>query len=124
MADYGVVFSEDKATFDVKINTQLSEIQFNESDARFEVSLDEENSSFDVAKDKAPAFDIGVGEVERVVVGAEPYQGEYVVTPKTEAQTLETKDKTLSENVQVLKIPFFSTSNNSGGNTVYIGSEV
>lgn len=51
------------------------------------------------------------------------YTGEYVVTPKTEKQVLSTKDKLLTDDVTVNKIPYFETSNDNG-TTIYIGSEV
>lgn len=57
---------------------------------------------------------------------AEPeiYDGEYTVTPKAhESQTLETANKLLEENVLILNVPYFQTSNEYG-DTVYIASEV
>ena len=54
----------------------------------------------------------------------EPYTGSYIVTPKTEAQEMQTKDKLMTDNVSIKSIPYFSVSNTSGGNTIYIGSEV
>lgn len=50
------------------------------------------------------------------------YEGKYDVTPAADAQVLETKDKRMRDNVTVKAIPFFEVSNNSGGNTVYIGT--
>ena len=58
------------------------------------------------------------------VNSAPPYEGEYEVTPKVTEQTLPTAQKLLEENVHIKEIPYFEVSNNSGGNTVYIGSEV
>lgn len=53
------------------------------------------------------------------------YDGTYSVTPSVyEAQVLGTAGKYLEEDVNVKKIPYFETSNTSGGNTVYIGTEV
>ena len=57
-------------------------------------------------------------------VGGEEYRGAYEVTPKIEAQTMPTKDKFLVDDMTVKAIPFFNVSNTSGGNTVFIGSEV
>jgi hypothetical protein len=57
-------------------------------------------------------------------VNHEKYQGDYEVTPKVEAQTLPTKDKVLIDDMTIKAIPFYNVSNTSGGNTVYIGSEV
>lgn len=57
-------------------------------------------------------------------VGGDPYQGSYVVTPKANSQTvLETKGKTMSDDVTVVEIPYYETSNISGS-TVYIANEV
>lgn len=53
-----------------------------------------------------------------------PYVGAYTVTPRVDSATvLETKDRVMSDNVTVLEIPYFETSNTSGY-TVYIGNEV
>lgn len=54
----------------------------------------------------------------------ETYAGPYEVTPSTiGAQTLETADKILSDDVTVNKIPYWETSNQYGI-TVYIGNDV
>lgn len=52
------------------------------------------------------------------------YEGDYEVTPKMEAQTLQTAMKMMRNDVQVKPIPIHRTSNASGGTTVYIGKEV
>ena len=54
----------------------------------------------------------------------ETYEGVYEVTPKTEAQTLETANKFLENNISVFAIPYFDVSNTAGGRTIYIGREV
>ena len=50
-----------------------------------------------------------------------PYEGEYVITPKpfTE-QVLETKNKSMSDDVTVLEIPYSEVTNPEGGKTVNI----
>lgn len=54
----------------------------------------------------------------------EHYDGAYTVTPKAaEEQVLETRYKVMDDNVTVLKVPYWETSNTSG-TTVYIASEV
>lgn len=55
---------------------------------------------------------------------APPYAGPYDVTPKIEAQTLETARKYMTDDVNIKAIPFFETSNTAGGQTFYIGTEV
>jgi hypothetical protein len=52
------------------------------------------------------------------------YTGSYSVTPSFEEQTLNTRYKQLEDNIVVVPIPIFRTSNNSGGITVYIANEV
>lgn len=54
----------------------------------------------------------------------DPYEGEYVIIPRVEAQTMPTAQKYMVQDVQIQGIPIFETSNNSGGETAYIGTEV
>ena len=60
----------------------------------------------------------------KVGSSGEIYDGEYEVIPTVEGLTMETKDKYMTKDVDVHPIPYFSVGNTSGGNTVYIGSEV
>ncbi|BDE87010.1 hypothetical protein CE91St42_14680 [Oscillospiraceae bacterium] len=53
-----------------------------------------------------------------------PYTGDYEVTPKTTPQTLETAGKVLAKDIAVNAIPYFETSNEQDGWTVYIAEEV
>jgi hypothetical protein len=65
------------------------------------------------------------GEIQLIKdIDVEYYMGKYVVTPKVEAQMMETSGKMMSDNVTIKEIPFFETSNVSGGKTVYIGREI
>ena len=53
----------------------------------------------------------------------EPYTGEYIITPAPfTSQTLETRGKSMSDDVTVREIPYYETSNISGI-TIYIGGE-
>lgn len=54
---------------------------------------------------------------------APPYTGPYTVTPKVEAQTLETAQKLMTDDVSVKAIPYYEMDNKEG-TTVFIGSEV
>lgn len=64
------------------------------------------------------------GTLEKVQ-DVESYSGDYEVTPSaTEDTVLETKGKHMNDDVTVLKIPMWETSNESGGYTVYIAGEV
>lgn len=50
------------------------------------------------------------------------YEGPYTVYPDpTDIQILETENKLMTQNVLAMPIPYFRTSNPSGGDTIYIG---
>ena len=64
-------------------------------------------------------------EVVQDVIAALPiYEGSYAATPTNEQQILNTRGKYLTDNLTVEKVPISQVSNPSGGNTVYIASEV
>lgn len=53
------------------------------------------------------------------------YNGEYMITPLAfEQTTLETQGKKLVNNMVIKEIPYYETSNLSGGTTVYIAGQV
>lgn len=54
----------------------------------------------------------------------EDYDGEYLVIPKTTAQTLDTAQRFLERNIEIKEIPYAETSNLAGGKTAYIGKEI
>lgn len=59
-----------------------------------------------------------------VYVGGRPYSGTYLVTPKTDQKTvLETRDRLLTDNIQIAPIPQYAVSNSAGGETFIIGEE-
>ena len=67
---------------------------------------------------------VTVGNVINVH-GGEHYEGPYEVLPLAFDETvLETKDLVMDDDVTVLKIPYYETSNLSGGYTVFIAGEV
>lgn len=58
------------------------------------------------------------------IVAADVYDGDYVVTPQAhEEQILPTEGKMMEDDVTVLRVPYFETSN-IFGKTAYIASEV
>lgn len=73
----------------------------------------------------APSFGVSTGlPVVREYVDAEVYDGEYEVTPQAhEEKILQTKNKRMTDDVTVMRVPYFETSN-IYGDTVYIASEV
>lgn len=68
-------------------------------------------------------FDLEVDQTIVVnLIEGERYDGEYVVTPLAKNEVvLETSGKIMLDDVTVRKVPYFETSNESGGYTVYIG---
>lgn len=71
------------------------------------------------------SFSANLGEIQLVEKpDTKYYDGEYTVTPKPDAQVLETAQKKMAEDVKIKAIPFFDVKNQSGGKTIYIGEEV
>lgn len=69
-------------------------------------------------------FDIELELGTIINVGDFPvYDGSYQITPKVSEQVLETKNKSLLDDITVFQIPYAAVSNPSGGETVTIGLE-
>lgn len=63
-----------------------------------------------------------LGKFFNLISKLDIYTGQYIVTPLPEMeQILRTKDLLLQQDVIVEKIPFYKTTNNVGGYTVFIG---
>lgn len=80
-----------------------------------------------IFKETNRSFSVRFGEIQTVTEHVDVnilYQGDYVAIPKVTEQTLPTAKRFMEQDVTILQIPYFETSNNSGGNTVYIGNEV
>lgn len=58
---------------------------------------------------------------ELISFDADPYEGEYEVTPRLGSQTLDTDGKVMVEDLIVHEIPVVKTTNIQGGQTVLIG---
>ena len=85
-------------------------LEFNTSDNNINLSFGSDE-----------AFNVDFGQVQYINLGGEEYDGPYIVTPEFEAQTLDTTNKHLSNDVVVLEIPMSEVSNMSGGLTLNIG---
>ena len=57
-----------------------------------------------------------------VMVTGDPYEGAYTVVPTTSEQILETRAKTMLDDVTVTEIPYQQVTNEAGGYTVSIAS--
>lgn len=62
-------------------------------------------------------------DVTYTTIDGDRYEGPYIVTPRTQDQTLATMDKLMAENVLVMEIPYYETTNEQGGYTVIIADE-
>ena len=69
-------------------------------------------------------FDIELELGTIINIGDFPiYEGDYNIVPKVSEQVLETKNKSLLDDITVFQIPYAAVSNPSGGETVTIGLE-
>lgn len=86
-----------------------------------DISTDTVRISGDISTtDMHISGDIQIGEYS-----APSYTGEYEVTPILSNDIiLDTNGKVMQDNVSVKKIPYYETSNLSGGTTVYIAMGV
>lgn len=86
----------------------------------YEVEL--EDSVYDLDVDDGSELDVDL-DTAILINDADPYEGDYTITPKVAAQVMETAGKVMTDDVTVLAIPYYDTSN-PYGTTIYIGSEV
>ena len=95
-------------------------VTFSSSNQRFSAQFRSNEHTLDVD------FHESITVVPPAISGDYPlYAGAYVVTPKAmEQQVLPTERTVLLNDITVKKVPLYQTSNNSGGNTVYIATEV
>lgn len=91
-------------------------VDFKQSDQKIPLCFDSIGNRIEVAVESFQREEI-IGDVEY-------YTGDYTVTPKVVGQSLATMGKMMSDNVIINKIPYYETSNLSGGNTVFIGKEL
>jgi len=94
---------------------------FSEENKLFNVQMVEESLNF-----STEFADTNIITIKVPTPGAdvEIYSGEYTVVPKISAQTLFTANKFLNDNMTIRSIPYYEVLNNSGGDTVYIGTEI
>ena len=105
----------------------ILKVKFSELSCNLGVNFLETLNTFDVKfSESSQTLLAKFGEIQTVTkyVGGDPYDGDYMVTPKVIAQTMPTKDKVLVDDVHIASIPYFDVSNNSGGSTVYIAKEI
>ena len=72
----------------------------------------------------SPHINVNVSAITKILPEGDVFSGPYNVVPKVNAQTLETADKYMTQDVSVDAVPFYSVSNQYGGNSVYIAKEL
>lgn len=88
---------------------------------KFTIAERDQTFSFGMPKTEEMTFD---STLAIQLINTDSYMGDYVVIPKAHEEViLETKDKTMADDVTVRKVPYYETSNQTG-TTVYIASEV
>lgn len=61
----------------------------------------------------------------QVISGGDLYEGPYEVTPRAHSEiVLETKNKTMEDDVTVHKVPYYETTNLYDGKTAYIAEDL
>ena len=72
----------------------------------------------------SPHINVNVSAITKILPEGDVFSGPYNVVPKVNAQTLEKADKYMTQDVSVDAVPFYSVSNQYGGNSVYIAKEL
>lgn len=88
-------------------------------DNSFDMSIDGDDFNVELIQSE---FDIDFAEAVIVQGDRLPnYEGSYEITPRVVEQMLETKDKSMIDDVTVNAIPYVEVSNVGGGYTATIG---
>lgn len=91
-------------------------VQFSKTDMRVDAEFSQSTMRFDTA----------FSALQQVTIqkDADPYTGEYEITPTVDGQTIPTAQKFMTDDMIIKAIPFYNVSNTSGGSTVYIAKEL
>lgn len=88
---------------------------------KFKIAERDQTFTFGMPKAEEMVFD---STLAIQLINTDTYTGDYVIIPKAHEEViLETKDKTMADDVTVKKVPYYETSNEVG-TTIYIASEV
>jgi len=91
--------------------------------SEFTVKFNDVVNTFDVDFTSSETFNTIMDQVVKVY--PDPYDGDYEVMPTVEDNiVLNTKQKTMLDDVTVKKIPVYEIDNPQGGTTVYIAMEI
>lgn len=92
----------------------------------FDISLSESRQEYalEVGQNVNPCSLETAESVTVNMVDIPEYSGSYVVIPDTKDQQLETKNKWMTDDILVKEIPYYETSNQQNGITVYIANSL
>lgn len=92
----------------------------------FDISLSESRQEYalEVGQNANPCSLETAESVVVNMVDIPEYSGSYVVIPDTQDQQLETKNKWMADDILVKEIPYYETSNQQNGITVYIANSL
>lgn len=85
-----------------------------------DIELDIEPIDVDVGFEESLNIDLELDIGTQIGTGGFPYLGPYDVVPMIDEQKLNTKNKSMEDDVTVFAIPYSSVSNPEGGETVNI----
>ena len=77
-----------------------------------------------IGVENASEQQIKFGNSHTIIIGGDPYEGEYTVNPDFIGKILRTNGKMMRDDVTVNAIEVQRVSNPSGGRTIYIGGEI
>ena len=98
-------------------------VSFEDINNNFNLDFSETSCEFNLDfSEITQEFKLNFGEVflKEVEIKPEEYKGQVNVIPMNYSQILETKDKFLTENIEISEVPFQKTINIKG-NTITIG---
>ena len=87
------------------------------------IKVSSNENVYNIGLDESNSYNVTLDEsiVINVITDVPKYEGDYIVTPRAhEEVVLDTDNKLMTDDVTVLEIPYYETSNLSG-TTVYIG---
>ena len=92
--------------------------------SKLEVNSESESVSVVLTNDSVDVLghSWGCDVFSGIIVGGSRYEGDYEVTPTAIGKVLQTRLKTMLDDVTVQPIPYQETTNESGGYTISIAS--
>lgn len=107
---------------DLELVTEESIELKNEESKDVDFLLEENVLPLDLSIAISDSLDLIISEGSGGILPA--YTGSYNVIPKVKSQKLETKNKSMTNDINVEKIPYSEVSNPEGGKTIVIGGEL